>query len=76
VDEAIRVNTLKGAYNSHDEAIKGSLAAEKLAGFAVLAEDPHSIPVDRIKDIKMVRTVVGGKSSTKDDVGVSGKSEA
>lgn len=61
LDEAIRVNTLNGAYNSREEASKGSITAGKLADYVVLAEDPYSIPVDRIKDIKIVRTVVDGK---------------
>jgi predicted amidohydrolase YtcJ len=26
----------------------------------ILDEDPYSIPVDRIKDVKIIRTVVGG----------------
>jgi len=61
LDQAIRVNTLNGAYNSHEENSKGSIAPGKLADYVVLAENPYSIPVDRIKDIKIVRTVVGGK---------------
>jgi predicted amidohydrolase YtcJ len=60
VDEAIRVNTLNGAYNAHEENIKGSITSGKLADYVVLAEDLHSIPVDKIKDVKIVRTVVGG----------------
>src|SRR5215475_4363422 len=62
LDEAIRVNTLNGAYNSHEEATKGSITAGKLADYVVLAEDLYAIPVDRIKDVKIVRTVVGGKT--------------
>jgi predicted amidohydrolase YtcJ len=62
VDEAIRVNTINGAYNSHEEDIKGSITAGKLADYVVLAEDLHSIPSDRIKDVKIVHTVVGGKT--------------
>src|SRR5271166_4929879 len=62
LDEAIRVNTLNGAYNSHEENIKGSITAGKLADYVVLAEDLYSIPVDRIKDVQIVRTVVGGKT--------------
>ncbi|HKE29901.1 MAG TPA: amidohydrolase [Bryobacteraceae bacterium] len=62
LDEAIRVNTLNGGYNSHEEDTKGSIAAGKLADYVVLAEDLHSIPADRIKDVKIVRTVVGGKT--------------
>lgn len=61
LDEAIRVNTINGAYNSHEENIKGSITAGKLADYVVLAEDLRSIPVDRIKDVSIVRTVVGGR---------------
>ena len=60
VDEALRVNTINGAFASHEEAIKGSITPGKLADFVVLAEDPHSVDPGKIKDIKVVRTVVGG----------------
>lgn len=60
VDEALLINTLNGAYNSHEEAIKGSITAGKLADFVVLAEDPHRIDPSKIKDIKIYRTVTGG----------------
>lgn len=59
VDEAIRVNTINGAYNSHEESIKGSITSGKLADFVVLAEDPHTVDPEKIKDIQIVRTVVG-----------------
>jgi predicted amidohydrolase YtcJ len=62
VDEAIRINTLNGAYASGEEAIKGSIAAGKLADFVMLADDPHSVKPEKIKDIQIVRTVVGGKT--------------
>jgi predicted amidohydrolase YtcJ len=62
LDEAIRVNTLNGAYNSHEEDMKGSITAGKLADYVVLAEDLYSIPMDKFKDVKIVRTVVGGKT--------------
>jgi hypothetical protein len=60
VDEALRVNTFNGAYNSHEEAIKGSITAGKLADFVVLADDLHTVDQAKIKDIEIVRTVVGG----------------
>ena len=62
VDEAIRVNTINGAWASHEEAIKGSITAGKLADFVVLADDPHTVSPDKIKDIKIVSTVVGGET--------------
>ena len=60
VDEAIKINTLNGAYASHEETLKGSITAGKLADFVVLADDPHTVSKDKIKDIQIVRTVVGG----------------
>jgi predicted amidohydrolase YtcJ len=60
VEEALKINTLNGAYNSREEAIKGSITPGKLADFVVLAEDPHTIEKEKIKDIAIVRTVTGG----------------
>ena len=60
VDEAIRVNTLNGAYASHEEAMKGSITVGKLADFVMLSDDPHTVKPETIKDIRIVRTVVGG----------------
>jgi predicted amidohydrolase YtcJ len=60
VEEAIRVNTINGAYASKEENIKGSITPGKLADFVVLSEDPHAIDAEKIKDIRIVRTVVGG----------------
>jgi predicted amidohydrolase YtcJ len=63
VEEAIKVNTLHGAYASKEEALKGSITPGKLADFVVLSEDPHTIDPEKIKDIKIVRTVVGGNTA-------------
>jgi len=60
VDEAIRINTLNGAYAAGEERVKGSVTAGKLADFVMLADDPHTVKPDTIKDIQIVRTVVGG----------------
>ncbi len=62
VEEALGVNTINGAYASHEEAIKGSITAGKLADFVVLADDPHTIDQEKIKDIEIVRTVTGGNT--------------
>lgn len=60
VDEALRVLTINGAHASYEESIKGSISAGKLADFVVLDSDPHTVSKDKIKDVKIVRTVVGG----------------
>jgi predicted amidohydrolase YtcJ len=60
VGEAIQINTYNGAWNSHEERDKGSISEGKLADFVLLADDPHTVAQDKIKDIKIVRTVVDG----------------
>jgi predicted amidohydrolase YtcJ len=60
--EAIRINSLHGAWAAKEEAIKGSLTAGKLADYVVLAEDPTQVKPDRIKDITIVETVVDGRT--------------
>jgi predicted amidohydrolase YtcJ len=62
IDEALRVNTINGAYNSHEEAIKGSIAPGKLADFVVLSDDLFTVDKEKIKDLQIVRTVVGGST--------------
>ena len=62
VDEALRINTWNGAYNSREESTKGSITAGKLADFVVLAEDPYQVNPGKILDIKIYRTVTGGKT--------------
>ena len=62
VDEAIRIGTLNGAHASFEENLKGSITAGKLADFVMLEQDPHDVDPDRIKDIRINRTVVGGKT--------------
>ncbi len=62
LDEALRICTMHGAYASFEENIKGSITAGKLADFVILADDPHEVDPDEIKNIEIVRTVVGGTS--------------
>jgi predicted amidohydrolase YtcJ len=62
VDEALRVCTINGAYASREERLKGSITLGKLADYVVLAADPHDVEPDKIKQIEVVRTVVGGET--------------
>src|SRR5688572_20202046 len=62
VDEALTIATINGAYASKEEEVKGSITAGKLADFVLLEKDPHDVKPDEIKDIKINRTVAGGKT--------------
>jgi len=63
IAEALLVYTWNGAYNSHEENAKGSIAPGKLADFVILADDPHRVDPGKIKDIAIVRTVAGGRTT-------------
>jgi predicted amidohydrolase YtcJ len=60
VAEALQVNTLNGAHATREERVKGSITPGKFADYVMLAEDLHTIDPGKIKDIKVLRTVVGG----------------
>lgn len=61
--EALRVWTLGGAYASFEETRKGSIEPGKLADFVVLAADPAQAAREKIKDIGVEQTWVGGKKA-------------
>jgi predicted amidohydrolase YtcJ len=63
VDQALRVATVNGARASYEENLKGTIEAGKLADFVLLEKDPHDVPAETIKDIKVLRTVAGGRTT-------------
>lgn len=61
VDDALRLYTVNAAYASFEEDIKGSIDVGKLADLVVLSREPHEIPPNEIRDVKVEMTIVGGK---------------
>ena len=59
--EAFAMHTTTAAFVGFEENVKGTLEAGKLADIAILAEDPFEIPAERIKDIRVEMTIVGGE---------------
>jgi predicted amidohydrolase YtcJ len=60
VEEAVRAYTEGPAYAAGEETIKGRLAPGYVADFVALSEDPLAVPPDRLPDIRVMLTVVGG----------------
>jgi hypothetical protein len=63
IDEALTIATLHGAYASYEEQVKGSITAGKYADFVMLERSPRDVEPTAIKDIKVVRTVAGGRTT-------------
>lgn len=60
-EQALRLWTYNSAWLSFDEARKGSIEPGKLADMVVISDDFLTCPLDRIKDISAMVTIVDGK---------------
>jgi hypothetical protein len=61
VEEALRAYTQGSAYAAFEEKDKGTISPGKLADLVVLSEDLLRIPPERIKDVRVEITIVGGR---------------
>jgi predicted amidohydrolase YtcJ len=61
IQEAIEAYTLGSAYAEFQEKDKGSITAGKLADMVLLSDDVLTIDPVKIRDVRVLRTWVGGK---------------
>jgi predicted amidohydrolase YtcJ len=61
VEEALRAYTSGSAYAAFDELAKGRIEPGYLADFVVLSDDPFAIDPTKIREVTVLRTVVGGR---------------
>ena len=60
-EDALKMYTINNAYACFEENVKGSIEAGKFADLAVLSHDLLTCPVDSIKNIRPLMTIVNGK---------------
>jgi len=60
-NEALRAHTYEGAYSGHQENVKGTLEAGKLADMVVWASDPSLLSPEELFSSTVDLTLVGGK---------------
>jgi predicted amidohydrolase YtcJ len=60
--EAVRSYTINGAWQDHQDHIRGSIEVGKLADFTVIGEDILTIDPPKIHAIPVIYTIVGGKT--------------
>jgi predicted amidohydrolase YtcJ len=60
-EEALRMAVQTGHMLSWNEDLYGSLEPGKVADLVVLSEDPMTCEFERMKDIPVERTFVGGR---------------
>jgi len=61
VEEALRCYTYNAAFAEFEETHKGTLQVGKLADIVILDADIFKIAPEKIRDMHVVKTIVGGK---------------
>jgi predicted amidohydrolase YtcJ len=61
IAEAVEAYTIGSAYAEFQENEKGSITPGKLADMVLLSEDILSLDPAKIRDVKVLKTIVGGK---------------
>ncbi len=61
VEEALRAYTVSPPEAIHQESRLGTLEVGKLADMVILVDDPLAIPRERLAEVKVAQTIVGGR---------------
>jgi len=61
IAEAVEAYTMGSAYAEFQDKDKGSISTGKLADMVLLSDDILSIPPERIRNVKVLKTFVGGR---------------
>jgi predicted amidohydrolase YtcJ len=60
LDEALRVYTVNGAYASHEERLKGTLAPGMLGDVTVFETNLDGVPAGEIGQVRVDHTIIDG----------------
>ena len=63
VDAALRAITLGAAYTLKMDHLVGSIEPGKFADFAVLDDDPFSVPPEELRHVGVWGTITGGEAT-------------
>lgn len=59
---ALKAVTVYGAYQYFEETEKGTLSPGKKADLVILDQDPLKVPLENLKDIKVLETIKEGET--------------
>ncbi|MEG2679328.1 MAG: amidohydrolase [Oscillospiraceae bacterium] len=62
IDETIDLFTKAAAYSSFEEDVRGTVEVGKYADLVVLGRDLHQVEPTQIKNVPVLRTVIGGRT--------------
>jgi predicted amidohydrolase YtcJ len=59
--EALKAMTIWSAYANFEEKERGTIVPQKMADFVILEQDMMTLPNEKIRDVKVSQTFVGGE---------------
>lgn len=59
--EALAMYTAGAAFSAFEEDVKGTISPGKLADLVLLSGDPLKVPPERIREIRVAMTIIGGR---------------
>ncbi|MBN2240537.1 MAG: amidohydrolase family protein, partial [Dehalococcoidales bacterium] len=62
VEQAIRSYTINGAWQDHQDNVRGSIEVGKLADLTIIGDNVLTIDPNKIHDIPIIATIVGGQT--------------
>jgi predicted amidohydrolase YtcJ len=62
VEQAIRSYTINGAWQDHQDHIRGSIEVDKLADFTIIKDNILAIDPNKIHEIPVLYTIIAGKT--------------
>ncbi len=73
VETALKAMTIWAAWQHFEEDTKGTIEVGKLADFAILSDNPLSIPEDQLAELKVLETIKEGVSIYKRPTGTAAR---
>jgi predicted amidohydrolase YtcJ len=61
-EAVLRAITIEAAHELHEDDVTGSLQAGKFADLIVIDRNPLKIPAEEIANVRVLETVVGGRT--------------